>query len=553
MKAPLRIVLPAILMLTTLGFFVFPGSTYLQQDTQIWAPMIEHLRDNTVLDRDMLARRPHLAYTIYDEATRILSRLAGLPLEYSLRSQQAVARALGMYGVWMLAVAAGLPWLPGLLVAGFYSLGATIAGPAVLTLEYEPTPRAIAGPLLMYSLGLAASQRFLAAGIVCGAAFLYHPPTTAPVLFTYLLLAAWPGGMGSRTSRLRLLLPLAASFVLLLVFARFQAGIREPQELFGQIEPELEELQRFRGAYNWISTWRPQLFQHFEFLGLAAIAAVVRLWSFLGAPLRLMMITLTAAGWAGILLSYVLLEGLKWSLLPQIQPARALAFTVLIAGTGSAAAAIRAVQQRRFGEAFGWFLIVYAIPMQAEILPLLLPDLRSPQAAARWLVLLGCAGLAVIAVHRAGKAGWAGVALIFATLLAPIALNPTVAGVVNYPHLHHEELYELSAWAKSNTPKDSMFLFAGFGKDLDAGIFRARALRNIYVDWKGGGQVNMLRKFAEEWGKRWAATLGEDFAPERIPHFAELGIDYIVLRPAQKPAGYTPAYDNGRYVVYRLR
>ena len=553
MKTDRRLVLLAVLLLTVLGFFVFPGSTYLQQDTQIWAPMMEHLRDNTVLDRDMLARRPHLAYTIYDEATLLVSRLTGLPLEYPLRLQQAIARALGIYGVWLLACSAGLPSLLALLVAGFYSLGATIAGPAVLTLEYEPTPRGIAGPLLMFSLGLAVSQRSLAAGLACGLAFLYHPPTAVPVLLAYLLLALWPGQMSGRGSRLRLWLPLAASFLLLFVFAKLQAGIREPQELFGRIEPELEKLQRFRGAYNWISTWRPQLIQHFEFAGLMAIAALIRLRSFLSSPLRLLMLCLTLAGWVGTLLSYVLLEGLKWSLIPQIQPARALAFTVLFAGIGSAIAAIRAVQAHRFWEAFAWFLVVYAIPMQSEILPLLLPDLRSAQIAVRWLVLLGSAGLAVLSVSSALKPGWVGVALVFSALLAPIALNPTIARVVNYPDLHHAEIYELSAWAQTRTPKHSVFLFAGFGKDLDAGIFRARALRNIYVDWKGGGQVNMLREFAEEWWKRWTATLEKEFTPQRIPQLAGLGIDYIVLRPSQKVQGYTPAYENSRFVVYLIR
>jgi len=550
MNSHRRVALGAVLVLAALGFFVFPGSTYLQQDTQIWVPMMEHLRDNAVLDRDMLAKRPHLAYTIYDEAALLLSRLASLPLEYSLRLQQFVARAFGIYGVWLLACSAGLSGRLALLVAGFYSLGATIAGPAVLTLEYEPTPRAIAGPLLMLSLGLAMSLRFLPAGVACAMAFLYHPPSAVPVLFAFLLLAAFHM---SGASRLRLWLPLVAAFALLVVFAKLQIGIREHQDLFGRIDPELEKMQRFRGAYNWISMWRPQLFQHFEFLGLIGIAAAVRLRDVLSSQLRLTMVFLTLSGWLGVASSYVLLEVLKWSLVPQIQPARALAFTALFAGIGSTIAAIRAAGQRRYGESFAWFLAVYAIPMQAEILPLLLPDLRSAQPVVRCLVLLGIAGLAVLAVRFAGKPGWRGATLLFAALLAPLVLYPTVAEVVNYPELHYPELYDLSAWAGSNTSKDSVFLFAGFGKDLDSGIFRARALRNIYVDWKGGGQVNMLREFADEWWERWTATLEEEFTPASIPRMAGLGIDYIVVRPSQKVSGYTPSFENSRYVVYRIR
>jgi len=35
-------------------------------------------------------------------------------------------------------------------------------------------------------------------------------------------------------------------------------------------------------------------------------------------------------------------------------------------------------------------------------------------------------------------------------------------------------------------------------------------------------------------------------------HFRELGVDYVVLKPANKLAGITPCYANALYVVYRL-
>jgi len=54
---------------------------------------------------------------------------------------------------------------PALLVAAICSLGATIAGPAVLSIEYEPTPRAFAVPLSICAVGLAAHRRYLGAGI----------------------------------------------------------------------------------------------------------------------------------------------------------------------------------------------------------------------------------------------------------------------------------------------------------------------------------------------------------------------------------------------------
>ena len=48
----------SLLVFTLLGFFLFPGHTYLQSDTQIYIPMLEHLRDPGVLARDPIATRP---------------------------------------------------------------------------------------------------------------------------------------------------------------------------------------------------------------------------------------------------------------------------------------------------------------------------------------------------------------------------------------------------------------------------------------------------------------------------------------------------------------
>jgi len=44
----------------------------------------------------------------------------------------------------LMAESLGLAFAPALLVAAICSLGALIPGPAVLTFEYEPTPRAFA-------------------------------------------------------------------------------------------------------------------------------------------------------------------------------------------------------------------------------------------------------------------------------------------------------------------------------------------------------------------------------------------------------------------------
>ena len=53
-----------ILAVTLLTFFFFPGHTYLQSDTQIYIPLMERLWDPSLLGRDLMASRPHLAYTL---------------------------------------------------------------------------------------------------------------------------------------------------------------------------------------------------------------------------------------------------------------------------------------------------------------------------------------------------------------------------------------------------------------------------------------------------------------------------------------------------------
>jgi hypothetical protein len=131
-------------------------------------------------------------------------------------------------------------------------------------------------------------------------------------------------------------------------------------------------------------------------------------------------------------------------------------------------------------------------------------------------------------------------------------LIPGFGRVRNYPKLHQPELEELSRWARSATPKDAMFLFPDAGQDLYPGIFRVEALRAVYVDWKAGGQVNFLKAFAREWWPRWQQTMAGKFRPEKAASYSALGIDYLVMRTANRLPDRSPVYENSRYLAYRL-
>ena len=234
----------ACVALALLTFFFKPGHTWLQQDSQIYVPILEHERDASVLRNDILVQRSHVAYTLYDEIAVALRGVTGLGFREVLAAEQIATRALGIWGLMMLAESLGLGWWQALIAAAICSLGARIVGPEVLTVEYEPTPRAFAVPLLVCAMGLAARGRWLGAGIAAGVAVLYHAPTALPVLAA--------GIFAIRRDRLAALWPVAAAFAILLVAAQGQG---EHQRLFASLAPGQETLQRMRAAYVYVSMW----------------------------------------------------------------------------------------------------------------------------------------------------------------------------------------------------------------------------------------------------------------------------------------------------------
>jgi hypothetical protein len=519
----------AILALTALTWFQFPGHTWLQQDTQIYVPILEHLRDPAVLRRDMLVERPHVSFTMYDESARGLARVTGLGFREVLEGQQIATRALGIWGLYLMAAALGLSAPASLLVAGVLSLGATIAGPAVLSFELEPDPRGLAVPLLFLAIGLVAHDRHLAAGIAASLAFLMHPPTVIPFWSVYLALALV-------RRRFRAFVPLAAACIALAIAARYQEGASEAQLFFSRIAPSLESLQRLRAPYSWISEWWRDWLPHYVLLYAASLVAYARLRKRTPPDLRFFLLGLPLLGILSVPVSYILLERMKWVLLPQLQPMRALLFVTVIAEFSAAAAGIVAAQTRRYWEAFAWFLLVYLVP------------LNTSHTAVQTATLLA-AGASLAAFAEARRFRWSAAAMA-GVAIAGFFLLPTLGAVHPYPRLHTRELAQLSAWARASTPRDAVFLFADAGRQLQPGIFRGQALRAVYVDWKGGGQVNYLTDLGVEWWTRWQQVLAAPFDPRNVARYRPLGIDYIVLSPRNRLPDGAPVFENGGYLVY---
>jgi hypothetical protein len=553
MNAHRVLIAAAVIGLTLAGYFVFPGHTWLQSDTQIYLPILEHLWDPSVLGGDLLAREPHVSFTIYDEVALLARRLTGLEFRQILTAEQLVTRALGILGVFLLAGALGLATRPALLVAAWFSLGATIAGPSVLIFEYEPVPRGFAIPLLLLALGLAAHGRDVGAGIAAALAFLYHPPSVYPFWIVYFCLTLWPSKPAAMTRRIEGLLPILAGVVALFVLSRLQTGVGEPQAFFSRLDAPLEELQRQRASYCWISTWSPVWIRHYLFLWAAGLAAFWRVRRAASQDLRFFLVGLPLVGMLSMPASYLLLEKLKWSLIPQLQPLRALLFVTVLALILAAAAAGKAAERGRWWETALWLALAAAIPVHTRVLQVLWPDLTNPllRRRAALVLLLAAVGTLALLACRLQRV-WPGWAAIGVAAALPFMLIPSWGRVRNYPASHHPELAALSQWARSATPKDAVFLFPDAGQEIYPGVFRVEALRAVYVDWKAGGQINFLKAFAREWWPRWRQTMAGKFDPKKADAFAALGIHYLVVRPANRLPGRTPVYENPSYLAYRM-
>ncbi|HTS27397.1 MAG TPA: DUF6798 domain-containing protein [Bryobacteraceae bacterium] len=523
----------AALALALLSFFQFPGHTYLQQDSQIYVPILEHLRDPSVLRNDILVEQPHVAFTVYDEAARLLRGATGLGFGTVLEFQQIVTRALGIWGLFLMASALGLPCWASVMVGAIVALGARILGPEVLTWEYEPTPRAFAVPLLLCGVGLAANRRYLAAGMAGAAAFLYHPPTAVPFWLVFGVILVFRKKAAG-------VAPLAAAAAVLVAAAALQAGglaaSAEAQNFFGKLTPSQTHLQQIRTAYVWISLWPGGLILHYLILSAILLAAFVCIRRETPVELRIILLGLPALGLASMALSWLLLERSRWAIVPEIQPMRALLFVALAMQFVTAAAAVLAVQKHRSWEALGWFAAAYLLPVHSVI---------TRAVPLREVALVAAlSAVTVLAARFDWRCGTA------AALAAFFAI-PLLGGVVNYPRLHTPELAQLSQWSRNSTPPDAVFLFPDAGHALFPGIFRSEALRAVYVDWKAGGQVNYLPAFGEQWWFRWQQTMADSFHPEDLAKYSGLGVRYVVLH-TRAQLSRAPVFENSVYAVYEL-
>jgi len=536
---------------TLVTYLQFPGHTWLQQDSQTYVAILEHLDNPPVLARDLVATHPHVKWTVYDEIARGLHALTGLSYHVVLDAQLLVFRFLGLTGVFLLAAAAGLNRIGAIFVAFFFGLGAAIGGPEVLSLEYEPVPRAFALLLVLAALGYGAFDRWGISGALGALALLYHPPTSAPYWLAVLVYAF----LHPRVRAMRAV-PLAflCASTVLMASAALQAGEHEAPPLFMRIPADLVALLRYRGSYNWVDQWKRDWLWQYALLAALAGAAWWRLRKQLSRELAVLSATLTVYGLLSMAISLVTLNLLDWAMMVQFQPARAVILVTLFAIVLCAAAAWSAARRGARLECFVWLLPVIAIPANRLVIGLFTDAWQSPLAMKRLLivVLLSLAAALAAALPDALNARWQRSSLALLVPVAAAFLIPGWGQAVNYPQLHTPQLASLTAWAQEQTRPDALFLFASAGHQTTPGIFRAEARRALYVDWKGGGQVNQNWELAREWQRRWNWA-NQAQAPLRAPEeYASAGIDYLVLPPRETLHGLNPVFENASWRVFAL-
>ena len=518
----------AVITLTLLSIFVFPGRTILQADTQIYIPILEHIADPTLLTNDIMAVRPHVSFTLYDEAALVLRAGTGLSFEQILAGQQIIYRAVAVLGLYLLGTAAGLAPALSWLFAALISLGGAIIGPAVLIVEYEPVPRGFALPFLILSLAMVASSRWYAAATSATLAFAFHPPTALAYCGVLGFVLLWNRVFGA-------IAVLASGPLVLLFSVMLQAPI-EKAPLFGTIDPVWESLQRMRAAYNWVSLWVGQWMWLYVALWAVGWAAWWRVRHRFNRETNLILVTMPAIGMLSVPLSYLLLERMKLVIAPQFQPGRYLLFVSLFAMILAVIAGIYAAQQKRNLEALAFLIVPIAVSASEWDTAKLLDG--------RAVVVFGLAVLVIVAAANASRR-W----LVALASVVPFFALPYVGGVQNYAPLHTTELDDLAQWARENTPKEALFQFGDAERRPEPGVFRARAKRALYIDWKAGGQVNFMRPFAMLWAERWEAM--KRLRP--IEEYRMRRIDYLVLRKTNPISGMRPVYENPQWLVYDLR
>lgn len=487
------LVIAGLAVCAALQFEYYPGHSYLQGESQVFAPMIERLQFPGLLSRDIVAAHPVLRYTAYDEITLAVERLGRATIEISLGIQLLIARLAGIGGMFLIARACGLQLGWAAAVAALGGLGLALPLLHVGTAGNEPTPFALALGWIVLATGQAARGRVFAAGVAGGVGFLYSPVIALPWWLCFggtalLQKQAW-----------RLLKPIGTAFsvaiLLLANLVQLQPGAPGGSLAFQTMPGEWRNLIEARTPQVVVQTW----IAHEGWLTLAiavsALVALYRLRAAVRPAVRQFFALLIVLGMGSVLVYWAAQTVWPLVLFFQVEPARLAA-------------------------------------------PVLLPVC--------FALLAGAALQRSTGLRAAERLAWSSLAL-------SLVLASAAGEAHNGRRYSKESISALSQWAQRSTWGGSMFVFAGIGKATDAGMFRTLALRPVYIDWQSGELSKQYQDFAVEWRRRWNQVNVQQTAAGLIRALSEEPIDYFVLSRKDKVAGTAPVFATNELIVYDAR
>ncbi|MCC6263777.1 MAG: hypothetical protein IT169_09390 [Bryobacterales bacterium] len=539
-----------LLAILIAGFLIYPGRHFLTSDTQIWTVMMEHTLHPDYLGKDLLAQHPHIGLSFYDEIVNGLRAATGLSMEQVMFGHLVLFRAVFLVAVYVLGFTLCQSRLLALWMAASLQLIYYIAGPTVCVMEVEPVPRGYSLALGMLAVALLANGRKWGAAWALGTAMLFQAVVVYPML---LCMAGWTLFSREEESvlrRLRYWLPIVGMAMAVLTLSIAAQG--GTGGMFVTVPEWLQDVQRMRASYNWVSLWPHSLVTMHVLLCAVAGISFFRLRRNSNEALRWFLWGVPVVALCSIPIAWLTMERLHLMIAAQAQPARALAAMYALGVVALFSAGILASRQGKWVEGGCWLLGAYSMVFLDRTVPFFqqLAASHSLDSQWLWIPVLALAGLGSLWLLPRKPA--LSSALFFVLMAAPFAIyRLEFHADVMAQDARTPEVMALAAWAERDTSRDDVFLFPGFERSVQPGVFRSVARRALYVDWKAGGQVNFDIDFAQEWWARWNDAGKGKFDPRRAAHFEHLGIDYLVVPRAAAIEGLPPLYANKAFTVYR--
>lgn len=549
-EPPLWLVALLLALIVGAGLFYFPGTQYLTSDTQIYTPMLEHSRDARVLARDPLVQYPHLGLSLYDEIVNGVRDLTGLPAYPVMYACQVLFRIVLVLAGYLLALGICHGRWESLWAAAVLQATGFVAGPSVMVVEYDAVPRGFTLAISLLATACLLYGRAWLAALLAAVGLFFQAGAAYPFLACFGLYLLLERRDEAFLYRLRFLLPMVASLGLILLSAGLHGGGSASLSL---VPDWLRELHHLRASYNYPSLWHPAVLWTPVGLGCVCLAAGWVLSPSLPRHFQWYLLGVPVAGMISIPFAWLFMEQFQVFLMAQLQPARALAFLYAFGVPVLLALGVRMARHGRWVAAWFWFLAGFSIPFSNQLVFFVGAN-GWPASRFRylWVPALACVALLVFWLWK--RARVAAVVLLCVLAAAPFGILREVLGTNAFAtDARSAEIAELAAWAKAHTGSDAVFAFPGFGKGSQPGVFRSQALRAVYTDWKSGGQVNFSQDFARLWWERWNAVMtAKTFSLEEAVRFQSMQIDYVVVPPAQAPAGIEPLFRNGAFAAYAV-